>query len=335
MPLPIFISKPLLLFHPSVVMMGSLEALWATVGLIGACAYTLASVSGIVHGLSTLKMLILIHLLFQVPIYFLRGCYHIIELITGLPYHVPRVMAQLDTLVTDYYTPHVFLMVVLGFFMMDWDGMLMAGVSPQMRDSLSRYSPEHDNYPRRWKQRLYYLLKTSPEFRQCVSRYAYHLVFASIVFALVEVIPDYKCAPVALSFLTWQWLLERLGAFPLAVVIGMLNLVDFRYQGPVVTLFAGASLLARDLLVPYFCRVPFSRYESKQWVKLREGVLWGFAVVFWCLLWRFPVACFWIYNAAQFGMGRLITRILAPPPVTKNAFYGWSTSQLVWRPVVA
>ncbi|CAN3372064.1 hypothetical protein DIURU_001397 [Diutina rugosa] len=334
MPSPIFISKPSISFHPSVVLMGAAEALWATVGLVGVCLYTLSSLQGLVQAWHTLKMSVSIHLLFQMPLYLVRGGYHVLEMVTGRRCPVPPPMARLDTLVTDYYTPHVFLMVMSGFFVVDWDGMLVSGVTPQMKDALTSYPNEHRQYPKPWRQRLYYLLKTSPEFQQCVSRYAYHLVFASVVFALVEVIPDYKCAPVALSFLTWKWLSERLGAFPSVVVIGMLNLVDFRYQGPVVTSFAGASLLARDLLVPYFCRVPFTRYESTQWVKSREGVLWGFAVVFWCLLWRFPVACFWIYNAAQFGMGRLISRISAAPPPSKSAFYHWSTSQLVWRPVV-
>lgn len=285
--------------------------------------------TGVGHFAHLLKILLLVYGLFQGPIYFTRW---VIAGLNYLGFHImsKTVMDTVDIFVSRYLNPHVFLVVLLGFFIYDWDAVFLAGSSTAMLTALAEYPPRDTVESTGMKSRFHYMVKSSPQFREFLSRYLKMYLFNTGVFLLVHIFPQYKVAPILLSFFVSQALLDRIGAFYLLVVVAVLNCVDYQWLAILLTLFHGTGLLARDLVIPYFNRIPFTTFERIHWTKLREGVMWGFTLVFWMLMNVFPMASFWVFAFAQFSTGHFISTLSGVPP-TRLAFYKWTQSQITWK----
>jgi len=85
------------------------------------------------------------------------------------------------------------------------------------------------------------------------------------------------------------------------------------------TYFASRSLV-RDLLEPYFSRLPFTAEQKRRWFRDREGLLLGFGVG-WMLLVKVPLVGVLVYGIAEASTAYLITKITspAPPPPTSSS----------------
>ncbi|KAK2747934.1 hypothetical protein FQN57_001525 [Myotisia sp. PD_48] len=92
--------------------------------------------------------------------------------------------------------------------------------------------------------------------------------------------------------------------------------------------FSSRSLM-RELLEPYFCRVPFTSAQKRRWFVDREGVLFGFAVGFYALL-RIPLLGVLLYGVAEASTAYLITKITDPPPPPAYS-EGFAESQISWK----
>lgn len=78
------------------------------------------------------------------------------------------------------------------------------------------------------------------------------------------------------------------------------------------TYFASRSLV-RDLLEPYFSRLPFTSQQKRRWFLDREGLLLGFGIG-WVLLVKIPLAGVLVYGIAEASTAYLITKITEPVP---------------------
>jgi len=78
------------------------------------------------------------------------------------------------------------------------------------------------------------------------------------------------------------------------------------------TYFTSRSLV-RDLLEPYFSRLPFTAEQKRRWFRDREGLLLGFGVG-WVLLVKVPLVGVLVYGIAEASTAYLITKITSPVP---------------------
>ncbi|RPB21445.1 hypothetical protein L211DRAFT_840644 [Terfezia boudieri ATCC MYA-4762] len=90
------------------------------------------------------------------------------------------------------------------------------------------------------------------------------------------------------------------------------------------TYFSSRSLV-RDLLEPYFSRLPFTAEQKRRWFRDREGLLLGFGVG-WMLLVKVPLVGVLVYGIAEASTAYLITKITSPvpPPPTSSSSLGSS-----------
>ncbi|CAN6634640.1 hypothetical protein TRVA0_014S02652 [Trichomonascus vanleenenianus] len=92
--------------------------------------------------------------------------------------------------------------------------------------------------------------------------------------------------------------------------------------------FWGSRRLVRELLSPYFSRVPFSRVEKEHWFSAREGIMFGFGAGFYLLL-RIPFLGVLVYGFAEASAAFLLTKVSDPPPAP-SLLHTWTTHQTVW-----
>lgn len=78
------------------------------------------------------------------------------------------------------------------------------------------------------------------------------------------------------------------------------------------TYFASRTLM-RELLEPYFSRLPFSSEQKRRWFRDREGLLLGFGVG-WMLLMKIPLVGVLVYGIAEASTAYLITKVTEPVP---------------------
>lgn len=92
--------------------------------------------------------------------------------------------------------------------------------------------------------------------------------------------------------------------------------------------FWGGRSLSRELLSPYFNRVPFSKAEKDQWFGARDGIMFGFGAGFYMLL-KIPFIGVLVYGFAEASAAYLITKVSDPPPPPEQ-LYNWTAAQTIW-----
>lgn len=130
----------------------------------------------------------------------------------------------------------------------------------------------------------------------------------------------------AASFYTFH---KAAGLGPATLIFGAGLFAPKRYLVIFLQTYFSSRSLMRELLVPYFHRVHFTKQEKKNWFRCREGVLFGFGLGFYILV-RIPLVGVLIYGIAEASTAYLITKITDPPPVPEQARQ-YAVSQQVWR----
>lgn len=124
------------------------------------------------------------------------------------------------------------------------------------------------------------------------------------------------------------------GPIPAAVVFATGLFIPRRYLVVVLQSYFSSRSLMRELLEPYFTRIPFTKQQKAKWFRDREGLLFGFGVGFYILM-RTPIFGVLIYGIAEASTAYLITKITDPPPPnpkSKEILEGrWQESQIKWR----
>ena len=130
----------------------------------------------------------------------------------------------------------------------------------------------------------------------------------------------------AASFYTFN---KAVGLGPASLIFGTGLFAPKRYLVIFLQTYFSARSLMRELLVPYFSRVHFTKQEKKNWLRSREGVLFGFGLGFYILV-RVPLVGVLIYGVAEASTAYLITKITDPPPSPDHAAE-YAASQQVWK----
>ncbi|EYE97435.1 transmembrane protein UsgS [Aspergillus ruber CBS 135680] len=130
----------------------------------------------------------------------------------------------------------------------------------------------------------------------------------------------------AASFYTFK---QNVGTTPAAVIFGTGLVLPKRFIVTFLhTYFASRSLM-RELLEPYFCRVPFNPEQKRRWFKDRQGVLFGFAFAFTVVI-KTPFIGVLMYGVAEASTAYLITKITDPPP-TPDEGPEFAETQVRWK----
>lgn len=87
--------------------------------------------------------------------------------------------------------------------------------------------------------------------------------------------------------------------------------------------------LMRELLEPYFSRIPFTPAQKRKWFQSRAGILFGFGLGF-NLLVRVPLVGVLVYGIAEASTAYLVTKITDPPP-EPDRVGEFAERQVEWR----
>lgn len=129
----------------------------------------------------------------------------------------------------------------------------------------------------------------------------------------------------AASFYTFN---KAVGTGPAVIIFGTGVFLPRRYLVIFLQTYFSSRSLMRELLVPYFSRVHFTKDEKRNWFRNREGVLFGFGLGFYFLT-RVPLVGVLIYGIAEASTAYLLTKITDPPPPVSEARQ-YAQSQQIW-----
>ncbi|KAI9840740.1 MAG: hypothetical protein M1838_003934 [Thelocarpon superellum] len=130
----------------------------------------------------------------------------------------------------------------------------------------------------------------------------------------------------AASFYTFN---KAVGPIPAVVVFGSSIFLPRSYLVVFLQAYFSSRSLMRELLVPYFSRVRFTKQQKARWFRDREGLLFGFGVGFYIFL-KIPIFGVLIYGIAEASTAYLITKITDPPPPPAYS-EGFAESQVRWK----
>ncbi|KAK3622147.1 hypothetical protein LTR56_022373 [Elasticomyces elasticus] len=133
----------------------------------------------------------------------------------------------------------------------------------------------------------------------------------------------------AASFYTFN---NAVGLQPAVVIFGSSIFVPKRWIVRFLQSYFSSRSLMRELLDPYFSRLPYDSAQKRAWFSSRSGVLYGFALTFYVLL-RIPLAGVLIYGVAEASTAYLITKITEPPPEPskRESVEEWKSKDVEWE----
>lgn len=159
-----------------------------------------------------------------------------------------------------------------------------------------------------------------------LSRFGRKALLSLAIFSLSHIPGIGQFVLPAASFYTFK---KAVGTGPAIVIFGIGIFLPRRYLVIFLQTYFSSRSLMRELLVPYFSRVHFTKDEKRNWFRNREGVLFGFGLGFYVLT-RVPLVGVLIYGIAEASTAYLITKITDPPPPVSEARQ-YAQSQQVWR----
>ncbi|RDI77348.1 putative helicase [Venturia inaequalis] len=130
----------------------------------------------------------------------------------------------------------------------------------------------------------------------------------------------------AASFYTFQ---KAVGTQPAVIIFFPSIFLPKRYLVMFLQSYFSSRSLMRELLVPYFSRIKYTKEQKALWFKDREGVLFGFALGFFVFL-KIPLFGVLIYGIAEASTAYLITKITDPPPAPSEA-QNFAETQVRWK----
>lgn len=180
--------------------------------------------------------------------------------------------------------------------------------------------PTFDSIKKKWA--------TSQEFSTFMRRHI-NRTLMSVGAYFVSKIPFF--GSVILGLISFLNLDGKIGTVNAAVIFGLLQLIPKRWAVLFLTTYWGSRSMLHDLLAPYFSRVRFTKSEKDQWIRSREGLLFGFGLCHYLLIRRAPWIGLLLYGFAESSVAYLVTKITDPPPKQVSQLIKWNSSQLVWN----
>jgi hypothetical protein len=170
-----------------------------------------------------------------------------------------------------------------------------------------------------------YNSSTSDKFDLFIRKYAQRALTTIAVYTLSGVPVIGRFVLPVMSFYSFN---QVVGTPVAATVFGVSLFAPRRWMMLFLSAFWGGRSLSRELLNPYFKRIPFSRVEKDQWFTAREGIMFGFGAGFYLLL-RIPFIGVLVYGFAEASSAYLITKVSDPPP-HPSKLGSWTEGQTIW-----
>lgn len=178
-------------------------------------------------------------------------------------------------------------------------------------------------------------MKNSEQFKSFLRRYVYMLSYNLLVFILVT--QQNQITSVFLTFTAFQTFYHKLGPIPSILLIALLNLLPYEYTSIALTSFYACSNMSIDFLLPFINRINPTKLEIGYWMNSRDGVLFGFTLVYFTLMNYFSNYAVVFYMWGQMNTAYLITKLSnSPPPVvsdSRSSLMTWFSTQLIWNNV--
>ncbi|CAG8473860.1 1693_t:CDS:2 [Diversispora eburnea] len=155
---------------------------------------------------------------------------------------------------------------------------------PPYAPALERY--QYSSGSGYWKEMIQYLKRTGNQLKK---------VIALFLLSLLPFVGGFVY-PIASAYA----LVNSLGKVP-AIIVGILMYITPGTKSFAIifleTLYSSRALM-RELLEPYFGRIKFNDETKRKWFREREGILFGFSIVFYPLM-RLPLLGMLFYGVAQ------------------------------------
>lgn len=175
---------------------------------------------------------------------------------------------------------------------------------------------------------LWNKLSQSQDFTAFLNRYLRNCLFSLAVYTLCR-IP--KLGSVVVGVISFSNFNNVVGTVPAVAVFLVLQLLPTTYKVLFLTIYWGSRSMIHDLLLPYFIRIQLTKIEKEQWIKSREGVLFGFGLCYFTLIYYLPWIGILIYGFAESSAAFLVTKVSDSPPEHANQIIDWNATQLVWN----
>lgn len=114
----------------------------------------------------------------------------------------------------------------------------------------------------------------------------------------------------AMSFYTFN---NVVGTPTAVAIFGVGYYLPRRWMVKFLGTFWGGRSLVRELLAPYFNRLPYTKPDRERWFRAREGIMFGFGAVFYLFI-KTPFIGVVAYGVAEASTAYLITKVTEPPP---------------------
>ncbi|KAK9466019.1 hypothetical protein V1512DRAFT_264557 [Lipomyces arxii] len=171
-----------------------------------------------------------------------------------------------------------------------------------------------------------FLVPSKNNAAKFVSRYFRRSIISVVVYVLSMIPYLGKVVLPVVSFLSFK---KTVGTLPAAVVFSGGMFVPKQWLTVFLAGYWGGRSLCRELLIPYFSRLPFTPSERAAWFRAREGVLFGFGFGFHFIL-KIPYVGILMYGIAEASAAYLITKITDPPPSPTDVLQ-WTKTQTTWN----
>ncbi|KAK9362116.1 hypothetical protein V1504DRAFT_419563 [Lipomyces starkeyi] len=159
-----------------------------------------------------------------------------------------------------------------------------------------------------------------------VSRYFRRSILSVAIYFLSLIPYIGKIVLQAVSFYSFR---KTVGVAPAVVVFSVGALVPKKWLTIFLASYWGSRSLARELLIPYFSRIPFTPKQREAWFRAREGVLFGFGLGFYFIL-KIPFLGVLLYGIAEASAAYLVTKVTEPPPPPTKVLE-WTETQTKWN----
>lgn len=180
-----------------------------------------------------------------------------------------------------------------------------------------------------WLEYLGQFLTHDSGFIQFLKRYLKHSALSLAVF-LLSGVPIF--GRVVLPATSFYSLKKVIGTSSAVAIFAVGLIVERKYMIIFLSTFWGGRRLVRELLAPFFSRVPLDHEGRELWFKAREGIMFGFGCGFYWFL-KVPFVGVLAYGIAEASSAYLISKVsepLPPPGSSNHDLEKWVQHEIEW-----
>lgn len=341
---PIFISKPPLGFSILAVLRGIQLALLGAYRSLQNPKLFLSSYYK--QAWTAVKYSILLQCVLILPLLCIKVVFKFLSVLFGHSHDLDSIAHNLGYFQKNILNLAVFAITGIRFLKPDLDELFLTSLKfidnvyvakhperseHQYHDNLLEVSDKlndlHYSKSTNWFTSVKDKYRNSGEFSSFLQRYFKNSLFNISIYFLCKV-P--KIGPIILGIISFQNFNEKVGTVAASIIFLVLQTLPKHYSVLFLTIYWGSRNMIHDLLLPYFIRIQLSKSEKEQWMKSREGLLFGFGFCYYFLIYQLPWVGILIYGFAESSIAYLVTKVTDPPPSQKNQLINWNMSQLVW-----